>query len=63
MPSKKMRKKLEKMNKIKQDYGEYSRNEKFEEINKIQEKLVELGLGTYEDEMNKFDHMCHDMKN
>ena len=62
MVSKKKRAKLKKLEKEKNKvvYPDYTREEKFAEINKIQEELVKLGLGVYEDEMNRFDHMCQD---
>ena len=60
MVSKKKRTKLKKLEKNKVVYQEYTRDEKFAEINKIQEELVKLGLGVYEDEMNRFDHICQD---
>lgn len=59
MPSKKQMKQAKKL-KQKIVYPSWSKDEKLKEVLKIREQLIDLGLGVYEEEMNKFNDICQD---
>ena len=61
MPTKKQIKRAEKLKRkaeLEAKYPPWTMSQKIEEVLKIKSKLIELGLGVYEEEMKRFSDIC-----